>query len=178
MMTEDQKKLVESNIKLAYDYVYKYGSSFGHDFDDSVQIASLGLCNAALTFDASKGYAFSTYAYKCMSNEFLKIARAKKAKRRDGSEISFDEEVRSSSGEYIGTYSEIIPSKLDVENEIVTKETLRWAVNNMSGASKKVIQYYIDNPDTTQVACAKHLNIAQATVSRAFTKLKKLYYSD
>ena len=48
----------------------------------------------------------------------------------------------------------------------------------MSGASKKVIQYYIDNPDTTQVACSKHLNIAQATVSRAFAKLKKLYYSD
>lgn len=178
MMTEDQKKLVESNIKLAYDYVHKYGSSFGHDFDDSVQIASLGLCNAALTFDESKGYEFSTYAYKCMSNEFLRIARAKKAKRRDGSEISFDEELRSSSGEYVGTYSEIIPSKLDVENEIVTKETLRWAINSMRGTSKKVIQYYIDNPDTTQVACAKHLNITQATVSRSFAKLKKLYYSD
>lgn len=177
-MTEDQKKLVESNIKLAYDYVHKYGSSFGHDFDDSVQIASLGLCNAALTFDESKGYEFSTYAYKCMSNEFLRIARAKKAKRRDGSEISFDEELRSSSGEYVGTYSEIIPSKLDVENEIVTKETLRWAINSMRGTSKKVIQYYIDNPDTTQVACAKHLNITQATVSRSFAKLKKLYYSD
>lgn len=177
-MTEDQKKLVESNIKLAYDYVHKYGSSFGHDFDDSVQIASLGLCNAALTFDESKGYEFSTYAYKCMSNEFLRIARAKKAKRRDGSEISFDEELRSSSGEYVGTYSEIIPSKLDVENEIVTKETLRWAINSMRGTSKKVIQYYIDNPDTTQVACAKHLNITQSTVSRSFAKLKKLYYSD
>lgn len=178
-MTEDQKKLVESNINLAYDYVHKYGSSFGHDFDDSIQIASFGLCNAAATFDESKGYAFSTYAYRCMSNEFLKIARAKKkAKRRDGSNISFDEEVRSSFGEYVGTYREIVPSKLDVENEIVTKETLRWAIKNMSGTSKKVIQYYIDNPDTTQVACAKHLNIAQATVSGAFTKLKKLYYGD
>lgn len=102
----------------------------------------------------------------------------KKAKRRDGSEISFDEEVRSSSGEYMGTYSNIIPSRLDVENEIVTKETLRWAINRMRGTSKKVIQYYIDNPDTTQAACAKHLNIAQATVSRSFAKLKKLYYGD
>ena len=178
MMTEDQKKLVESNMNLAYDYVHKYGLSFGHDFDDSVQIASLGLCNAALTFDDSKGYTFSTYAYRCMSNEFLNIARAKKAKRRDGSKISFDEEVRSSFGEYVGTYSEIIPSKLDVENEIVTKETLRWAINRMRGTSKKVIQYYIDNPDTTQAACAKHLNIAKATVSKSIAKLKKLYYGD
>ena len=96
-MTDAQEKLIVDNYQLVHGFVRKYGQSFGHDYDESVQIASLGLCYTALKYDETKSK-FSTYAYQCMMREFLKIARANKAKQRDFSTISLQTPIQSNDG--------------------------------------------------------------------------------
>lgn len=70
-MTDEQRKLVEDNIELAYHFVYTYCNNYDIEFDDKIQLASFALCKAAISFDDHEGISFSTYAYKVMLNEFF-----------------------------------------------------------------------------------------------------------
>lgn len=106
-MTDAQEKLIVDNYQLVHGFVHKYGQSFGHEYDESVQIASLGLCYAALKYDETKSK-FSTYAYQCMMREFLKLERLKKAKRRDFSTISIQTPIQNVKGEESGCLEDII----------------------------------------------------------------------
>lgn len=177
-MTEDQKKLVEDNMKLAYHYVHKYGFSFGLDFDDAVQIASLGLCYAAMKFDPSRKISFSTYAYTCMTNQFLQLNRKKNAKCRNFEEVSIDSELLSESGEVIGNLADTIPSNIDIELETVSKDKIKYTLDHMKGVNKKIIEYIIQNPGVKQTDVKTQLNVSQPTVSKAIKQFKQIYYSD
>ena len=106
-MTDAQEKLIVDNYQLVHGFVHKQGQSFGHEYDESVQIASLGLCYAAIKYDETKSK-FSTYAYKCMMREFLKLDRLKKAKRRDFSTISIQTPIQNVEGEESGCLEDII----------------------------------------------------------------------
>lgn len=67
MMTEEQKKTVESNLKLVHYIVKKYnGMSSFLEYEDLFQAGCEGLIYAAIHFDPSAGYKFSTYAFPCI----------------------------------------------------------------------------------------------------------------
>ena len=75
-ITEEQKKLAEENHNLIYRFLSKYNLSI----DDYYDIAAIGLCKAAMTFDKSKSK-FSTYAFKCMYMIMLHEKRKEKMVR-------------------------------------------------------------------------------------------------
>lgn len=52
------------------------------DMDDYFQIGAMGLIKAIDTFDSSKGFQFSTYATKCITNEIGKHFQDQRAARR------------------------------------------------------------------------------------------------
>ena len=66
VMTDAQQKLVEENLKLVHAVIWKYYPSFGRD-DDLHSCATIGLCQAAMTWDESKSK-FTTYACSCIRN--------------------------------------------------------------------------------------------------------------
>jgi RNA polymerase sigma factor (sigma-70 family) len=70
-LTKEQQDLVERNHQLIYGFASKYKI----DPEENYDILAIGLCNAALTFDRTRGYSFSTLAYKCMLNEICRIKR-------------------------------------------------------------------------------------------------------
>lgn len=81
MLTSEQKRIVEDNIGLAYDFV-KRAKKTGHtlyiarmDDGDMLSIAFYALCVAAEVFDKSLGYAFSTLFNHVCVNEYRKILR-------------------------------------------------------------------------------------------------------
>ena len=69
---EARKKIIESNLRLVASFVRKYKGR-GIPFLDLVQEGNLGLIKAIDRFDISKGYKFSTYAWKCINNEIIKF---------------------------------------------------------------------------------------------------------
>lgn len=66
IMNDAQRQLAEDNMKLVHHTLNKYYYSIRFD-EDVIQIATLALCNAAMTWQEGKS-TFSTYACKCICN--------------------------------------------------------------------------------------------------------------
>ena len=65
-MTKEQQKLIEDNHNLIYGVLKEYNL----DREDWYDIAAIGLCKAAISYDNSIGE-FSTLAYRYIHNEIL-----------------------------------------------------------------------------------------------------------
>lgn len=64
MLTDEQKKLVEDNEKLIYEFAKQYNLSL----DVYYGILAIALCKSAINYMPEYGYTFSTYAYHFMRN--------------------------------------------------------------------------------------------------------------
>mgnify|MGYP004634341243 FL=1 len=67
-------RLVEKNSALVYKIAHSFGGR-GCEFDDLVQIGSIGLLKAIRSFDESRGFAFSTYAVPMIIGEIRRYLR-------------------------------------------------------------------------------------------------------
>src|ERR1700679_1802384 len=65
----DWRSLVVGHLGLATTLAKEYKNIPGVDFDDILQQARIGLTRAAMRFDASKGTAFSTFAWRVIQND-------------------------------------------------------------------------------------------------------------
>ena len=78
-MTNEQQKLVEDNINLAYFVAHRFKNT-NLEFDDVKATACLGLVKAAIAFQPDRGLVFNTLAVKVITNEILiQLRREKKA---------------------------------------------------------------------------------------------------
>ena len=175
-MTDAQEKLIVDNYQLVHGFVHKYGQSFGHEYDESVQIASLGLCYAALKYDETKSK-FSTYAYKCMMREFLKLDRFNKAKRRDFSTISIQTPIQNVEGEESGCLEDIISYDELGFQEIELKDQIEYVLSKFSGKQIEIVKYFIENGKCNQKTVAKLFGVSQSYISRVLSRFKKLIES-
>jgi RNA polymerase sigma factor (sigma-70 family) len=57
-----RQKTIEANIGLAYKAAHEYQRRARCEFDDLLQVACVGLCQAVDRFDETRGVAFSTFA--------------------------------------------------------------------------------------------------------------------
>lgn len=112
-LTLEQQTLVEKNHNLIYAMLHKYKLPI----DDYYGIAAIGLCNAALAYDPTKGK-FSTFACRVMINELFGEIRRENAKKRGKRKtISMD----SDNGErLVGN----IPSYDDLEERAMCLDAL------------------------------------------------------
>lgn len=175
-MTDAQEKLIVDNYQLVHGFVHKYGQSFGHEYDESVQIASLGLCYAALKYDETKSK-FSTYAYQCMMREFLKLERLKKAKRRDFSTISIQTPIQNVEGEESGCLEDIISYDELGFQEIELKDQIEYAFSKLSAKQLEIVKYFIKNGKCDQRNTAKLFGVSQSYISRTLKRFKNLIQS-
>lgn len=90
-MTPEQQKLAEDN----YGLVFKFLTSRNLPIDEYHGHMAMALCFAAMGYDPSKGYTFSTYAYQCMHNKYVRLLedRSRVKRRPTGTVISLDELV-------------------------------------------------------------------------------------
>ena len=66
--------LTEENIRLVLSVAQRFRGR-GTEYEDLVQLGSVGLINAIKRFDVSKGYCFSTYAVPLIMGEIRKSLR-------------------------------------------------------------------------------------------------------
>ena len=108
VMNDAQQKLVEDNLKLVYHVLNRYFPTVKID-DDITSAGTLGLCNAALTWDESKS-TFCTYACKCIQNEINKELKLR-SRRYSVITNSLDEPV-----DKYNTLGDVIPYDEDTLN--------------------------------------------------------------
>lgn len=171
-LTDEQRKLVEDNVKLAYEFVHKKGFTYGYEFEDAVQIALLGLIYAAMTFKENKSK-FSTYAFLAMQSQFNIEYRKTKRQRESGiTNISLSEPIIEN--EDLSIEDTIVDSQDFVESievAIATKD----AYEKLNDKEKQVLNmiFYAKEKETNQMDVAKKLGVSQPFVSRTIKKFKE-----
>lgn len=74
MVTDTREKMISQNIGLVHSIANRFRGR-GADYDDLFQSGCVGLIKAVDNFDASKGFAFSTYAVPVIMGEIKRIFR-------------------------------------------------------------------------------------------------------
>src|SRR5690554_1463642 len=110
----DANDLIAKNKGLVYKQLHSY--SLIND-PEAVSLGFEALLNAIETYDRSKSVKLSTYATVCINNALGNYIRRMK-KKRQLDIVYYNDLIEGQDIEYI----EILPSDINVENEIIFKE--------------------------------------------------------
>ena len=155
-MTEEATKLVEENHNLIYSYLHKMRL----DIDEYYDLAAIGLCKAANAFEISKGYKFSTFAYRCMNNEV--VMQMRKENRRIVPLLILD-------GEDDSIYP-FLASDICIEDEILSTTRFQTVIKNMPPKKQRII--FLIASGMTQQEIANKLHVSQSCISKVLAGLK------
>ncbi|MCL2087038.1 MAG: RNA polymerase sporulation sigma factor SigK [Oscillospiraceae bacterium] len=84
-----RNKLIEHNLRLVA-FIVRRNYSDSREQEDLISIGTIGLINAARTFDSNKQISFSTYASKCIDNQIKMHFRKTK---RQSSEVYIHDSI-------------------------------------------------------------------------------------
>ena len=139
-------KRIEDNMGLVYSVVKRFLGR-GTEYEDLVQIGSIGLIKASENFDESKGFCFSTYAVPMIIGEIKRFLR-------DDGAVKVSRTLKENAGK-IGYAKEKLaketgrsPTLSELEKETgLTKEEIAEALD----AVRPVTSIYEQNEDDTYV---------------------------
>ena len=113
--------LIEKNLRLVAHIAKKY-QNVDENMEDLISIGTIGLIKAIESFDAGKGK-LSTYASRCIDNEFLMLLRSKKKNSR---EVSLFEPIGTDKeGNEISLLDILESEKIDVIEQMQQKDNAR-----------------------------------------------------
>lgn len=178
-LSSDKEHLVLDNQKLVHYLVRKLGvTPNSSDYEDIVSIGTIGLVKAAITFDPSKNFTFSTYASRCINNEILEYYRESNKHVND---ISIYEPIGDNGeGKELTIVDTIVDPEFDFVKKIAEKEELTKVVNTvlncLKGKNRIAFLYLMAN--VKQIDVAKKLNISRTYVAmikkEAVQKIQKI----
>ncbi len=169
-------ELIEQNMWVVYYAARKYANE-NNIFEDLVSIANLGLVKAMYAFDPNKNVKPSSFAMKCIKNEFLMYFRRNK---RHSNEISLELPLCvESDGQEL-----LIGDTIATEDEIVWEEVLKKqrrgelikAINSLGERDKWIMDMRFGlsgKREHTQSEVAKQLRVTQSYISKVEKKLLK-----
>lgn len=169
-MTNEQRKLAEDNHNLIYSFLNKKELVQSEHYD----MAAIGLCNAAMTYDSTKGK-FSTYAFGCMNRELnIYIAYLNRKKHVPENIISsYDASaIDDVDGSMIDTLLK------DEDNNIeysIENMNFDYFFNKLKDREKTIVKYLKDG--LTQQEIAEKLNRSQQAVSLSIKKIRNKWES-
>lgn len=168
-LTEEQQKLVAENHNLIYSFLHHYHFEIEEFYD----IAAIGLCRAAANFDASRGNAFSTYAYKAMYSQILLFKRQEKNKKAIPPHqiISYDSEVSNEEGD-TSFFVNSIASKENLEKEVVFTVFFEDYVQSLKNEKDKKILELLEK-GYSQKEIAEIFGCSRSRISMIKTKIKR-----
>lgn len=138
--------------------------------EDMFQTGIIGLLKAINTFDTSKGYQFSTYAFPIVRNELLMAFR--KSKRSVIVAFSLDDNADIGNGESV-PYAEMIADGKDYEENVVNSMLAQQIFERLESREKHIFtMFFIEN--RTQSEISKALGISQSYVSRIINSMGKM----
>lgn len=162
------EKMYMDNEKLAY----KFGSSYRLlQNDDLMQCIKMALWKAVKTFDKSKNYAFSTYAYRCMYNEYMYSFRDKNLKIPYTTNV-----VKDINGDEVSIFEFIEDDKNEDIAVLLDRESMMSLIfkylDTISESNKDIyIKFQLYG--FTQKELGKIYNLSQAQISRTIKLINK-----
>lgn len=162
----------EQMILCNYGIVFSVMKNLGIPLtdEDMFQTGIIGLLKAINTFDASKGYSFSTYAFSIVRNELILVFR--KSKRSVKVAFSLDDNVDTGNGESV-PYAEMISDGKDYEENAVNLMLAQQIFERLGSREKHIFtMFFIEN--RTQSEISKALGISQSYVSRIISSMGKI----
>lgn len=138
--------------------------------EDYYDLAAIGLCKAGGKFDGSKSK-FSTYAYKCMFTTVFTEVRDKKAGKRipDRQIVYYQAEFDDSNGGDTSTFMNYIPSKENVEENVLSEIIFEEYMSKSKERDKQIFTLFSDGYKQREIS--KIVGCSQAQVSRVRKKL-------
>lgn len=172
-MTPEAQRLVEANIKLAQKLAWEYARKWGLlpklriDMDDLLSIMYLELCNAAQSYDPTRGYTFATYFYQCGLNAARILIRDSRTHKRRASitAVSLDMPVDVDGR----TLADMIPADEPTPEDVACAASdvamLRRSIAALPERRQKILHLHYWQ-GMQQWRIGEELGMAQANVSR------------
>jgi|GEM_PF-3169953 len=196
-----RSELIEEHMGLVYGLAKRF-SGRGTERDELVQSGFVGLARAAASFDASRGSAFSSYAFKFVEGamrECIRSDRLIRMPRIDRENAALDEAALVENafasellkkplsidaffcgGEETGAKIESLAVYAGFEEDCIQSAYVRELLNRLEPIEKSIVilRFFMEK---TQTETAKTLNVSQSRVSRceraALIKLRALIES-
>lgn len=173
MKQSPKDKLITDNVKLVY-YVYnRFGKSplMERNKDDLISEGMLGLCQAANTFDESRGTKFCTYATLCIRNAMLMYLR--KLRKYTPYEVSINDIVgRDNDGNEL-TWADVIEDESVSEDSMIERLVFEEFEKRQKPIDKVILCE--KKKGASQKAIGSLLDISQSYVSRRIKNMKEKY---
>lgn len=169
-LNNEQRELVEKNHNLIYQFLIDNNLSHDEYYD----IVAIGLCNAAMKYDSSKGIAFSTYAYKAMSNTIKQYVTYDKRHTVDTMSYNITSTVHGDDTEV--EHLETFKSNNNTEEENVTKMFFKWFIEYMSLRELQIMYYKTRNYTDTEIG--KKYGVTHSMISRIWRSIKRAYHNN
>lgn len=150
--------------------IYKFLQKYHLTIDDYYDLAAIGLCKAAITFNDTKS-AFSTYAYKCMYTSVMMDLRKKtQAKTIPEHQILYYQaEVENNDGD-TAMLINYIPSKDNVEDNVLSEVLFDEFAKKLKKEKHRLI-FELFREGYNQRQIGKMVGCSQPQVSRIKKKL-------
>lgn len=178
-----REKLISHNLRMCLDVTVKtFKSTYCYDysFEDLMSESIICLANAIDKFDLSKGFEFSSYAYKCISLALLTLLNNRqkdslanvtdvdvlKNTQKDGKEVDiWDMLADDSESNIAGDFAdkEFVKDVLKFIEKFPEREQKIFKMHTGIGLERKY----------TQTEIAVTFNLSQAQISRIISPLKR-----
>ena len=169
-----RNQIIEGNIRIVLHIVINKFKDSTFEKKELVSIGLLGLIKAVDNYDVEKGYEFTTFATKCITNEILMAIRKN---QRVHYLCSLDEPItndeRTESGLLI---SDKLCSDVNLVLDYEQKEEyerIRNIVKSLTGKKKMIVEMrygFAGYEPTSQKDIAKKMHISQSYISRILMK--------
>lgn len=153
--------LVTENINLVYSVLHRHYKSFAND-EDLIQQGMIGLIYAAKKYDESKGIAFSTFATKCILNEFRKEFVRRLSQQKTAS-LDGDDEV---------SLYNILSTTRDMEDSD-NKQSFEGFMKSLEEKNRRILEMKIDELPLTEIQ--KELGMTKSGVLKRMRSVKRLW---
>lgn len=172
-----ETSLVTNNYGLVFFVAKKYAANY-QELDDLIQVGSIGLIKAAMSYNPQRNISFATFATTCIQNEVWQELKKKKKYQDD---IPLDAPIRNQKEDSrVHVADTLVDERQDFEKKGEITAYLEQALNHIMNTLNSRERYVLlcRAGGIMQAKLAAQLNVSQSFTSRiernSIKKLKKL----
>ena len=166
-MNEQNKRLVEENMKLVYHVINTYYPNHIGD-EDLEQEGFIGLCRAAEKFDDTRDAKFSTFACSTIHNYLRHYFTGLGMKKRTANLISLDLEIKHDDGSGDALHEVIEDRKAD---GLFKQCEIENFVDTLDERERKIFELRSEGLTLQEVG--KQLGLSHATIGQTVRSMRK-----